>query len=69
MDGCSVFGSFLRVVLRNSLPGILSTAIFTFLLSWNDYLVAVVFLRSSRTTPCRSVSRASSSRTRPTGAR
>ena len=47
MDGCSVFGSFLRVVLRNSLPGILSTAIFSFLLAWNDYLVALVFLRSS----------------------
>jgi multiple sugar transport system permease protein len=47
MDGCSVFGSFLRVVLRNSLPGILSTAIFSFLLAWNDYLVALVFLRTS----------------------
>jgi multiple sugar transport system permease protein len=47
MDGCSVFGSFSRVVLRNSLPGILSTAIFAFLLSWNDYLVPLVFLRSS----------------------
>jgi multiple sugar transport system permease protein len=46
MDGCSVFGSFLRIVLRNSLPGVLSTAIFAFLLAWNDYLVAVVFLRS-----------------------
>jgi multiple sugar transport system permease protein len=46
MDGCSVLGGFLRVVLRNSLPGILSTAIFSFLLAWNDYLVAVVFLRS-----------------------
>jgi multiple sugar transport system permease protein len=49
VDGCSVFGSFLRIVLRNSLPGILSTAVFTFLLSWNDYLVAVVFLRSQGT--------------------
>ena len=47
MDGCSVFGSFLRVVLRNSLPGILSTAIFAFLVAWNDYLVPLVFLRSS----------------------
>jgi multiple sugar transport system permease protein len=46
MDGASLFGSFTRVVLRNSLPGILSTAIFAFLLAWNDYLVAVVFLRS-----------------------
>lgn len=48
MDGCSVFGSFTRVVLRNSLPGILSTAIFSFLLAWNDYLIAVVFLRSDQ---------------------
>lgn len=46
MDGCSVLGSFVRIVLRNSLPGILSTAIFSFLLAWNDYLIAVVFLRS-----------------------
>ncbi|UFU06226.1 carbohydrate ABC transporter permease [Ruania halotolerans] len=47
MDGCSIFGSFFRVVLRNSLPGILSTAIYSFLLAWNDYLIALVFLRSS----------------------
>ena len=47
VDGTSVFGGFLRVVLRNSLPGILSTAIFAFLLSWNDYLIATVFLRSA----------------------
>ena len=47
VDGCSVFGSFTKIVLRNSLPGILSTAIFAFLLAWNDYLVALVFLRSS----------------------
>jgi multiple sugar transport system permease protein len=46
IDGASVFTGFIRIVLRNSLPGILSTAIFTFLVSWNDYLVAIVFLRS-----------------------
>ncbi len=47
VDGASVFGSFSRIVLRNSLPGILSTAIFAFLVAWNDYLVALVFLKSS----------------------
>ncbi len=46
MDGASVFGGFMRVVLRNSLPGVLSTSIFCFLLAWNDYLVALVFLRN-----------------------
>ena len=47
IDGASVFRGFWQVVLRNSLPGVLSTAIFTFLVAWNDYLVAIVFLRSA----------------------
>ena len=46
IDGCSLFRGFLRIVLRNSLPGVLSTAIFAFLLAWSDFLIAVVFLRS-----------------------
>lgn len=49
IDGASRFGGFLQIVLRNSLPGVLSTAIFTFLVSWNDYLVALVFIRSDDT--------------------
>jgi multiple sugar transport system permease protein len=47
LDGCSVLGAFFRVVLRNALPAVLSTAIFTFLFVWNDYLVALIFLRSN----------------------
>ncbi|WP_151482011.1 carbohydrate ABC transporter permease [Streptomyces albicerus] len=47
IDGCSLASGFLRIVLPNSLPGVLSTAIFSFLLAWNDYLVALVFLRST----------------------
>lgn len=46
MDGASLFGGFVRIVLRNALPGVLSTAIFSFLLAWNDYLVVLVFIRS-----------------------
>ncbi len=46
IDGASVFGSFARVVVPNSLPGIVSTAIFTYLVSWNDYLIAIVFMRT-----------------------
>jgi len=46
IDGCSMLGGFVRIVLRNSLPGVLSTAIYSFLLAWNDYLIALVFLRS-----------------------
>jgi len=47
IDGCSLYGGFIKIVLRNCLPGILSTAIFAFLIAWNDFLIAVVFLRSS----------------------
>ena len=46
VDGCSPFKAFFRIVIRNSFPGILSTAIFTFLVSWNDYLIASVFIRT-----------------------
>lgn len=46
VDGASVFGGFVRVVLRNSLPGLLSTAVFAFLTAWNDYVVVLVFIRS-----------------------
>lgn len=45
LDGCSVFGAYLRVVLRNCLPAVLTTSIFTFLSVWNDYLAAFTFPR------------------------
>ncbi|MFV0430289.1 MAG: carbohydrate ABC transporter permease [Arachnia sp.] len=47
IDGASLLRGFWQIVLRNSLPGVLSTAIFTFLVAWNDYLIAIVFLRSA----------------------
>lgn len=47
LDGCSVFGGFFRVILRNSLPAVLTTAIFTFLFVWNDYIAAYTFIRSN----------------------
>ena len=46
IDGCSVLGGFVRVVLRSSLPGVLAAAVYTFLFTWNDYWIALVFLRS-----------------------
>ncbi len=46
IDGATLLGGFVRIVLRNCLPGILSTSILTFLIAWNDYLVAVVFIRA-----------------------
>ena len=43
LDGCSVGGSLVRIVLPLSLPGIATTAIFAFTLSMQEYLYAVVF--------------------------
>jgi multiple sugar transport system permease protein len=47
VDGCSMIGAFRRIVLPNSGPGILSVGLFSFLVAWNDYLVAVVIERTN----------------------
>ncbi|WP_119166722.1 carbohydrate ABC transporter permease [Algihabitans albus] len=46
VDGCSRMGAFVLVVLPLSLPGIVTVAIFSFLLSWTDYIFAFVLLSS-----------------------
>lgn len=46
IDGCTRVGGFLRVVLPISGPGIAAVAIFSFLFSWNEYMIANVFLRN-----------------------
>lgn len=46
VDGCSRAGAFVRVVLPLSAPGIITVAIFAFLLSWTDYIFALVLVTS-----------------------
>lgn len=46
IDGCSRAGAFMRVVFPLCAPGLVATAIFAFIQSWNDYIVAYVLLRS-----------------------
>jgi len=46
VDGCTRAGAFVRVVLPLSLPGIVTVAIFSFLLSWTDYVFAFVLVSS-----------------------
>ena len=43
VDGCSLAGGVLRVVLPSSLPGIATAAIIAFTLSMQEYLYAVAF--------------------------
>jgi multiple sugar transport system permease protein len=46
VDGCSRMQAFLRIVLPLSLPGILTVAIFAFLLSWGDYVFGLILIMS-----------------------
>jgi ABC-type glycerol-3-phosphate transport system permease component len=44
VDGATRMQAFLRVVLPQAVPGIISTALFSFILAWNEYLYALVFI-------------------------
>lgn len=44
VDGCSRLKAFVAVVLPLTLPGIVTVAIFAFLLSWTDYTFALIMV-------------------------
>lgn len=46
VDGSSRFGSFYRIVIPAAFPGIISTFVFTFILSWNEYVYTLVLISS-----------------------
>lgn len=43
-DGCSNFQVFTRISLPLVVPGIITVALFAFLVSWNEFLVPMLFL-------------------------
>jgi ABC-type glycerol-3-phosphate transport system permease component len=47
IDGAGLVGAFLRIVVPLSLPGLLATAIFAFIISWHEFLFAVTFTNSA----------------------
>ena len=64
IDGADHFKIFWRLVLPLSVPVIAAFAIFQFLWTWNDYLVAVVMISVNQTPSrrrCRSPTRPASS--------
>lgn len=42
IDGCSRYGAFLKIIVPISLPGLLSTLIFSMILAWEELLFALV---------------------------
>ncbi|GAA0429319.1 MULTISPECIES: carbohydrate ABC transporter permease [Leifsonia] len=49
IDGCSRLGFFFRMVLRLSLPGVITTGILAFIGSWNSYLLPLFILNNDAT--------------------
>ncbi len=51
VDGCSLFGAFIRMVLPLSLPAILTVVIFTFTLTLQEFVYALTFISSTAQKP------------------
>ena len=53
IDGCSQLGALVRIVLPLAAPGLAASAIYAFIMSWNEFILASVLTLSdaSRTLP------------------
>lgn len=43
LDGCSRLGILFRIVMPISIPGMISTAMFVFLVAWDEFFYALIF--------------------------
>lgn len=50
IDGCSRYGAFFKIIVPISLPGILSTLIFSMILAWEELLFALVLTNRNAST-------------------
>ncbi|MBW1700103.1 MAG: carbohydrate ABC transporter permease [Deltaproteobacteria bacterium] len=50
VDGCSVWGTFLRITLPLTAPGLAATAVLCFIYSWNDFFFALILTRTKAMT-------------------
>lgn len=48
VDGATRFRAVVHVILPLALPGIIATAIFTFILAWNDYIFVRILITSDK---------------------
>jgi multiple sugar transport system permease protein len=56
VDGSTRYGSFLRIVLPLSAPGLATTAIFSIIFSWNEFLFASILTTENARTITPSIS-------------
>ncbi len=50
IDGCSRFGAFFKIIVPISMPGLLSTMIFSMILAWEELLFAIILTNRNATT-------------------
>ncbi|MSU88471.1 ABC transporter permease subunit [Rhodobacteraceae bacterium 2CG4] len=48
IDGCTRFQAFYLIVMPLSAPGIIATAIYSFITAWNEYVYALTFLNDDQ---------------------
>lgn len=48
IDGCSKFGVLVRIILPVSAPGIFATAMYAFMISWEEFMYALTFSTSDK---------------------
>ena len=48
IDGCSRFSAFTKVILPVSAPSLVITALFSFMASWSEYVVAAIILQDPK---------------------
>ena len=47
IDGCTRIGAMVRIVLPMAIPGVIFSAMFSFTLSWNEFVYALTFVSST----------------------
>jgi multiple sugar transport system permease protein len=47
IDGCTRIGAMVRIVLPMAIPGVVFSAMFSFTLSWNEFVYALTFISST----------------------
>lgn len=45
IDGCSVFRTYKEIIMPLSVPAIINVMVLTFIYSWNDFLIPLLFVR------------------------
>ena len=51
IDGCSYYGIFFRIVLPLIVPALITSAIFSFIWRWDDYLSALLYVNRANMRP------------------